>query len=118
MSRSKSFLLGMVVGGAISGVVSLLSTPSSGKELRNRLNENYKKINDLLTELKNEGSSLKEQITNCAKESIHVVKEVSSDLNQSILAWKKEIEPHKQEIKRELHEIEEKIKELENSLKQ
>jgi len=116
MSRGKSFFLGMLVGGAIGSAVVLLTSPSSGKELRDRIQLNRQKLDDLLNELKTEGSHLKEQITNTAKESIEIVKEVTSDLNKSIQVWKKDIDPHKQAIQQELKEIEAKIKELEESI--
>lgn len=116
MSRSKSFFLGMLVGGAIGGAIALFSSPSSGKELRDRIQLNRQKLDDLLNELKTEGTHLKQQLVSTAKESIEVVREVTSDLNRSIQSWKNDIEPHKQALQQELKEIEEKIKELEESL--
>ncbi|WP_243291458.1 YtxH domain-containing protein [Bacillus sp. FJAT-47783] len=118
MANNKSFFLGFMIGGIISGAAVLLSTPSSGKDVRNRVQQGRKRLDDLLQELRKEGSHLKEQITDSAKESISIVKDVTTDINKSIQAWKKDIEPHTKEIQHELKEIEAKMKELEQSIRQ
>ncbi len=39
MAKGKSFLIGFLIGGTVSAATTLLSTPSSGKELRERIKQ-------------------------------------------------------------------------------
>ncbi|MBU7595059.1 YtxH domain-containing protein [Metabacillus halosaccharovorans] len=116
MSNNKSLLVGLLVGGVIGGVATLLSTPSSGKELRSQINLNRKQIEDLVNQLKKESKALKVQLVQTAKESSEVVKEVSADLMKSIQQYQQDTEPHKENIMKEIEEIDTRIKQLEKTL--
>lgn len=39
MSKAKSFITGVLCGGAVAGLAVLFSTPSSGKAMRGKLKE-------------------------------------------------------------------------------
>ena len=39
MSKAKSFITGVICGGAVAGLAVLFSTPSSGKDMRGKLKE-------------------------------------------------------------------------------
>ena len=108
--------MGLLVGGIIGGIATLLSTPSSGKEIRSQMNMNRKQIEDLVHQLKKESKTLKVQLIQTAKEGSEVVKEVSSDLMKSIQQYQQETEPHKENIMKEIEEIDDKIKQLEKTL--
>lgn len=116
LSNNKSLLVGLLVGGVIGGVAALLSTPSSGKELRSQINLNRKQIEDLINQLKNESKALKVQLIQTAKEGSEVVKEVSADIMKSIQQYQQETEPHKENIMKEIEEIDNRIKQLEKTL--
>ncbi len=116
LSNNKSLLVGLLVGGVIGGVATLLSTPSSGKELRSQINLNRKQIEDLLNQLKKESKELKVQLVQTAKEGSEVVKEVSADLMKSIQQYQQDTEPHKENIMKEIEEIDSRIKQLEKTL--
>ncbi len=116
LSNNKSLLVGLLVGGVIGGVATLLSTPSSGKELRSQINLNRKQIEDLINQLKKESKALKVQLIQTAKEGSVVVKEVSADLMKSVQQYQQEAEPHKENIMKEIEEIDNRIKQLENTL--
>ncbi len=116
MSNNKSLVLGLIVGGVIGGMTALLSTPSSGKELRSQINLNRKQIEDLLQQLKKESKALKDQLILTAKESTEVAKEVSADLMKSIQQFQNETEPHKENIMKEIENLDHKIKQLEKTL--
>lgn len=113
MSNNKSLCIGLLFGGLIGGVAALLATPTSGRELREQIKTNCQKLDDTISHLKTESISLKDQMIKTAKDSVDVIKEVSSDLQKSIKQWQHEIEPHKENLQNELKEIEEKIKQLE-----
>ena len=117
MANKNSLLFGLVVGGVIGSIATLLSTPSSGKELRGQLNLNRKQLEDLLHQLKNESKALKEQLIKTVKDGSVVMKEVSSDLKKTVEQFQQEIEPHKNDLMKEIEEIDMKIKNLEQTLK-
>jgi gas vesicle protein len=116
MSKNKSLFCGLIVGGIIGGIATLLATPSSGKEMRGQLTINRKMLEDTIQQLKAESIALKNQIVITAKESSGVVKEVSTDLKRTINQFQKEIEPHKKDLQKEIEEVELKIKQLEKTL--
>ncbi|MGM0876261.1 MAG: YtxH domain-containing protein [Bacillota bacterium] len=116
MSKNKSLLCGLLVGGLIGGIAVLMSTPSTGKELRGQLQINRRKLEETLQQLKTESIALKDQIIITAKESSGVVKEVSTDLKRTINQFQQEIAPHKKDLQKEIEEVELKIKQLEQTL--
>ncbi|WP_026569127.1 MULTISPECIES: YtxH domain-containing protein [Sediminibacillus] len=113
MADSKSILLGFVIGGAVSAAAALLSTPSSGKEIRGQVNARRDDLMDTFKKLKQEGFQLKEQITQTSKEGATMIKDLSADMKSSIESWKNTIEPHQKNIQTYLAQIEDSLKELE-----
>ncbi|MRX71459.1 hypothetical protein GJU40_04630 [Bacillus lacus] len=118
MARSKSILLGLLVGTVVGGAATLLTSPSSGKQVRQQIRNNKEKMTDSVNQMKSEIRVLKQTITNASKDSADVLKEVSAELKQSVQEWQVDIEPNKEDLQKELSEIEDKIKELETTVKQ
>ncbi|WP_156288803.1 YtxH domain-containing protein [Oceanobacillus salinisoli] len=116
MSRAKSLVLGIVVGGAVSASVALLTTPSSGRELRSRFKE--QDLREMLHHLKEDGLRLKRQITETTKESAVLIKDLTQDIKQSVEEWKQTVEPHQESIHNYLEQIESSLKDLEEKVKQ
>ena len=116
MASGRSLLTGLFVGGLLGGAAVLLTTPSSGRDVRGKVKDGYDKFEDTLTKLKRDGQALKEQIVETATESAEVIKEVGSELQTSIQQWREEIKPHQQDLQKEIQEIEEKLKQLEKTL--
>ncbi|MDA7025989.1 YtxH domain-containing protein [Bacillus sp. CLL-7-23] len=116
MSKGRSLVAGLLVGGVIGGVTALLTTPTSGKNFRKQLKTNCGKFQDTVNKLKNDGVALKEQVIKTAQEGAEIIKDVGSELQSSIQEWKEAIKPHQQDLKKEIAEIEDKIKQLEKTL--
>lgn len=116
MSKNKSMFCGLLIGGLVGGIATLLVTPSSGKDLRGQLQLNREKLEETLHKLKSESMALKNQLALTAKEGKEIVKDVSTDLKRSISQFQKEIEPHKNHLQKEIEEVEIKIKQLEQTL--
>lgn len=116
MAKNNSLLLGLIVGGVIGSVATLLSTPSSGKEFRGQINLSREQLENLLAQLKRESKALKDQLIKTAQESSGIVKDVSFDLKKTIQQFQQDIEPHKNDLMKEIEEIDQKIKQLEKNL--
>ncbi|WP_369403546.1 YtxH domain-containing protein [Gracilibacillus boraciitolerans] len=80
-------------GGAVSAVATLLSTPKAGKELRTDVKTKSNEAVRYVSNLRTEGVDLKEQITKTSKEGAALIKELSTDIKESIESWKKTVEP-------------------------
>ncbi|KAA0547527.1 YtxH domain-containing protein [Bacillus sp. BGMRC 2118] len=116
MSKSNSFVLGIVVGGVIGSIAMLLSTPKSGSELRSSIKVNSRDLSEKLTHLKNEAKDFLTLIETSTKEGTQVVKEFTEDVQKTISEWRRDIEPHQLTIQREMKEIEETLQQLEDAV--
>ncbi|TWH26760.1 gas vesicle protein [Bacillus subtilis J22] len=116
MASGRSLLTGLFVGGIIGGAAVLLTAPSSGKQLREKMKTNYDSFDETIKRLKSDGLALKDQLIKAAKESTDVIKDVGGELQTSIKKWQEEIKPHQQDLQKEIADIEEKIRQLEKTL--
>ncbi len=116
MASGRSLLTGLFVGGIIGGAAVLLTAPSSGKQLREKMKTNYDSFEETIKRLKSDGLALKDQLIKAAKESTDVIKDVGGELQTSIKKWQEEIKPHQQDLQKEIADIEEKIRQLEKTL--
>lgn|SRR5690606_36087544 len=114
MSRAKSLALGIIVGGAVSASVALLTTPSSGRDLRSRIRE--QDLKELFNHLKEDGLRLKRQLTETSKESAILIKDLTSEIKQSVEEWKETVEPHQENIHKYLEQIESSLRDLEEKV--
>ncbi|WP_102347454.1 YtxH domain-containing protein [Bacillus sp. Marseille-P3661] len=114
MSKGKSLLAGILVGGVAATITTLLVSPKSGHEWRETIKLNSSKVKDAVNALKLESSSIKEQVVNSSKESALILKDFSNDVKTSVSAWRKDIEPNQARINDELKNIEESFRKLES----
>ncbi|WP_449539302.1 YtxH domain-containing protein [Ferdinandcohnia sp. Marseille-Q9671] len=116
MTPTKSLLCGVIVGSIFGGISVLLSTPTSGKEIRKKVKDNQIQITSSLSEVIKEGKKLKEQVALSTKQAANTITEVSGELKSSINLWKKEIEENQKSIQKELLEIENALENLEKKV--
>ncbi|MFO1442765.1 YtxH domain-containing protein [Bacillus sp. Bva_UNVM-123] len=114
--RTKSLLLGFLIGGAAASISTLLAAPVSGKEARQYVKKNTDLIKNQLMDLKEQLTSLTSLAITATKEGKETISAFSSDIKTSINSWKQEIIPNQQAIQKELQEIETAIQELEAKL--
>lgn len=117
MANGKSILFGFMVGGAVSVAATLISTPSSGKDFRNRAKEQSVEWKEMLDNLKLDGLRLKKQITETSREGAALIKELTQEMKNSVEDWKETVEPHQESIHKYLEQIESSLKDLENKIK-
>lgn len=116
MSRGNSLLLGFVVGGAVSAVVTLLSTPTSGKELRGQVKQQSLEWKEVADNLIQDALRLKDQIAKTSKEGVALINNLTQEMKQSIEEWKLTVEPHQENIHEYLEQIQASLKDLEEKV--
>jgi len=117
IASGKSLLLGALFGTIVGASVTLLTTPTSGEELRNKIKEQSERLRDLMQEIRENGLDLKNQLSRTSKEGIALLKDLSQDIKLSVESWKETIGPHQDNIQEHLKQIEESLKELEDKMK-
>ncbi|HLR59173.1 MAG TPA: YtxH domain-containing protein [Pseudogracilibacillus sp.] len=116
MSKGKSILLGILVGSTASAVATLLTTPSSGKDVRVRIKDQSFEWKNSIDEIIQEGLNLKDQIAKTSKEGAALINDLTQEMKTSIEEWKIAIEPNQDNIHDYLEQIEASIKNLEAKL--
>ncbi|RFU64401.1 YtxH domain-containing protein [Peribacillus saganii] len=111
--KAKSLLFGFVAGTLVAGAAVLLSAPSSGRDLRDRIKINKDEAVDILAEIKARATELKDDTVYATKVSKETINQFLSEVKARIEYWKLEIEPHKNELSSQIQEIESAVGELE-----
>src|SRR5690625_205910 len=118
MSKAKSILFGLLIGGTVSASVTLLATPSSGKDLRRRIAQQSAELKQIAEDIIREGLYLKDQIAKTSKEGVALINELTTEMKTSVEEWKTAIEPHQENIHDYLEQIESSIKDLEAKIQE
>lgn len=116
MSKGKSILLGILVGTTASAVATLLTTPSSGKDVRVRIKNQSFEWKDAIDEIIQDSLKLKDQIAKTSKEGASLINDLTQEMKTAIEEWKIAIEPNQENIHDYLEQIETSIKDLEAKL--
>ncbi|WP_026692652.1 YtxH domain-containing protein [Peribacillus kribbensis] len=111
--KVKSLLLGVLTGTIVAGAGTLLAAPSSGRELRRRIQENKDEIISILSDIKEKALDVKNEVISASSTSKDSLKAFTAEVKNLIQNWQQDIEPHKSEIQMRIAEIEGAIQELE-----
>jgi gas vesicle protein len=114
--KAKSLTYGLIIGGVIGSISSLLSTPSSGRELRSQIKGKKEDWSQVFEEMKVHLGELKDSISTLSQEGKETVQQISKDLQASVKQWQASTEPNNQKLQQEIQLIQSKIEELETSL--
>lgn len=117
MSRTKSFLLGFMIGGVASATATLLTAPSSGKELRGKIVDQSLEWKEMADSLLQDALRLKDQIAETSKEGVTLINNLTQEIKSSVEEWKDAVEPHQENIHDYLEQIELSLKDLEEKVK-
>lgn len=112
----KSLLIGFIIGGTVAGISTLLSTPASGRDARQKIQEKKECIQNQMIELNKKLIRVKDATIIASKEGKKEILAFSSDVKSSINKWKADVLPHQQELQKELQAIEIAIHELEQNI--
>lgn len=114
--KTKSLLLGLIVGGITAGISTLLTAPNSGKETRSYL-KNHKDVWSInLLEIRDHILDLKNAMSTASIEGKETISTFVNDLKVLLEDWQEDIKPHKENIVNELNSIQLAIHELETQL--
>ncbi|HEX6593590.1 MAG TPA: YtxH domain-containing protein [Bacillota bacterium] len=116
MAKRKSLLLGILVGSTVGATITLLSAPSSGKQLRHNIKLQGIEWKTTLEKMKEESLRLKNQIVQTSKEGAVLMKDLTRDMKNSVVEWRKTVEPHQENIYEYLEQIESSLKALEEKV--
>lgn len=116
MLNGKSIAIGFIVGGTISAAAALLTTPTSGSVLRERVRQQSGEWKRIVDDIIKDGWRLKDQIAKTSKEGVALINELTQEMKTSVDEWKNAIEPHQENIHQYLEEIEVSIKALEEKM--
>jgi gas vesicle protein len=114
--NGKSFIYGVIIGGAVAGVSTMLATPTSGAKMRNRLRSKKQQIQLSINELKAEAMGIKDQVSQALGESKAVVTSLSNDVRTSVELWQNSIKPHQDSIQQSIALVEKELEKLEKNL--
>lgn len=117
MVRGGSLVVGFVIGGVVGATTTLLTTPSSGRDLRYRAKEQSVDWKDMISNLKFDGMRLKQQITDTSKEGAALIKDLTQEMKKSVEDWQRTVGPHQKNIHKYLEQIESSLKDLEEKVK-
>ena len=112
--KIKSLLIGFVTGAIVAGATAFLSAPSSGRELRLRIQNSKDDLLATAEELLKKIYDIKNEALEAAQLSKESLKSFISDVQFLVDDWKREMEPSKTELMKNIKEIEASLKELEN----
>ncbi|QFT88263.1 YtxH-like protein [Bacillus sp. THAF10] len=114
--NGKSFIYGVLIGGAIAGVSTLLTTPASGAEARLKVKNTKRNIQLALDEVKQEAINVKNQLTEAMEEGKATVGDLTNEVKISVDLWKNSIKPHQESIQQNIAALEKELEKLEKSI--
>lgn len=113
--KAKSVLMGMLAGGAVAGIATLLAAPKSGYE-RGTLIANKDEFIGSIKDVKESAVELKAVVSTASKEGKAYIQTFITDVNTAIVEWKAQTKKNKKGLQENAKQLEDSIKELESEL--
>lgn len=114
--KLRPIIFGFITGAVVAGVTTIMTAPSSGRELREKIQSGKHELFTTFDDLSLKIRRMQEAIVEAGQVSIETGKTFVSDVQSLIENWKNEIEPNKTELINNVQEIEQSIHELEKTL--
>ncbi|MGF3102102.1 YtxH domain-containing protein [Rossellomorea sp. DUT-2] len=114
--NKKSLAYGLLIGGVVGGVASLLTSPSSGKDIRAKIKDKKDDWTGVIEEMKVNIGELKDSIGTLSQEGKETVMQLSKDLQASFKQWQASTEPNNRRLQEEIQSIQRTIEDLEKSI--
>ena len=114
--KAKSLLIGFISGFTAAGVTVLLSTPSSGQEVRLKIKQSKDETGALLQDVKRSIIQLKEECISATSVSKNQIQSFIKGVKEALEEWKHESQTHTTAIQVQITEVETAIQELETAI--
>lgn len=114
--RTSSLLLGLFVGGLAGAVTTLLTTPSSGEQVRDNIKRSSEEWKSMLKEVNQSIQSLSSSIAYATKEGKATIQQLVTDIKFAVQDWKESVDPHQTALKEEMDDIQFALAQLEKEL--
>jgi gas vesicle protein len=115
--KKSNWLAGLIIGGMAGAVTTLLTTPSSGKDLKKNLRKTKDFMKETAKEVISNTDYLKQTVSQFLHEGKTVIPQTSKELKESIKLWQENIQSNKNAIEEGVHHIQVSVKNLEKTTK-
>ena len=116
--KAKTFFTGLSIG-LFAGIATAIATaPQSGQQLRSTIARGTGTLKHQLTDIKNETNNVKHSITAFTGEAKNNIPKIINEMKDTIINFKKEIEPETAKLKQEIESLQNSISEIEKNLPQ
>ncbi|MBC1512012.1 YtxH domain-containing protein [Listeria booriae] len=115
--NAKSIILGALIGGIASAATAIILAPKSGRELRQDIATKSGEAGVILKELAYNATDLLQSVQVLSTEGTTLLKDLSTDIKESVANWNEEMEPEKARLKEEIKDMQKTISDLEKTLK-
>ncbi|EUJ44198.1 YtxH domain-containing protein [Listeria riparia] len=115
--NAKSIILGALIGGIASAATAIILAPKSGRELRQDIAAKSGEAGVILKELAYNATDLLQSVQVLSSEGTTLLKDLSTDIKESVANWNEEMEPEKARLKEEIKDMQKTISDLEKTLK-
>ncbi|CAM4101122.1 YtxH domain-containing protein [Listeria booriae] len=115
--NAKSIILGALIGGIASAATAIILAPKSGRELRQDIAAKSGEAGVILKELAYNATDLLQSVQVLSTEGTTLLKDLSTDIKESVANWNEEMEPEKARLKEEIKDMQKTISDLEKTLK-
>lgn len=115
--KKSNWLAGLIIGGMAGAVTTLLTTPSSGKDLKKNLRKTKDFMKETAKEVISNTDYLKQTVSQFLHEGKTVIPQTSRELKESIKLWQENIQSNKNAIEEGVHHIQVSVKNLEKTTK-
>ncbi|RDI47871.1 YtxH domain-containing protein [Falsibacillus pallidus] len=115
--NKKIFSYGLLVGAAVGAVSALLTTPSSGRDLREQLQHSAEEWLEMVKDMKVNVVNLKDSVAKLSAEGKETILQLTSDIKEIVQQWQMESKPIKEQLDKEIAEIQRTIEELESEIR-
>ncbi|MBC2171084.1 YtxH domain-containing protein [Listeria booriae] len=115
--NAKSIIFGALIGGIASAATAIILAPKSGRELRQDIAAKSGEASVILKELAYNATDLLQSVQVLSTEGTTLLKDLSTDIKESVANWNEEMEPEKARLKEEIKDMQKTISDLEKTLK-
>ncbi|EUJ40737.1 hypothetical protein PWEIH_03131 [Listeria weihenstephanensis FSL R9-0317] len=113
--NTKSVLIGVLIGGITSAVTAIALAPKSGRDLRQDIMSKSGEAGVILKELAYNATDLLQSVQVLGTEGTTLLKDLSTDIKESVANWNEEMEPEKARLKEEIKDMQKTISDLEKN---